>query len=561
MNASALAAGRRRWWALGALAVSSLVVGLDLTVLNLALPTLAVSLHITNGDMLQWFVVSYSLVFAAMLLPAGLLGDRYGRKRLLIVALVLFGVASLACAYSTSALELVAARALLGLGAAFILPLSIAVIPVLFSEDERQRALTVVLGMTMVAFPIGPILGGWLLTHFWWGSVFLINVPVIALALVAVALLMPESRSAHRARIDYVGVVLSSLGLTVLSYGLIEAGQKGWGQPFDLFCMIAGVLVLLAFAAWERIVPRRRAGRPLIDLTLFRSSGFTWGTILATMVSFAMFGLLFTVPTYYEAIVGVDPLGAGLRLLPMIGGLVVGAVLADRLARPVGAKLTVALGFVLIAAGLLMGALTTVSSGYGYAALWVTVMGAGLGFALPGAMNAALGALSAERSGVGSALIMAMRQVGGTFGVAILGSILSSAYRSGLHAAVVPAGLAATVRDSVSEGVAVAHQIGSAALFGLVRSAFVHGMDIMLAVCGGIAVAGIVLTLVFLPRRSTPVEAPEAATAAAPGSASAPTSAETPRSGAPSPATSEPGHVAGTGGQGAQSARPSVGGR
>jgi EmrB/QacA subfamily drug resistance transporter len=545
MNASVMAAGRRRWWALGALAVSSLVVGLDLTVLNLALPTLAVSLHITNGGVLQWFVVSYSLVFAAMLLPGGLLGDRYGRKKLLLVALVVFGVASLACAYSTSAGQLIAARAFLGLGAAFILPLSIAVIPVLFSEDERQRAITVVMGMTMVAFPIGPILGGWLLTHFWWGSVFLINVPVIVVALVAVALLMPESRSAHRARIDYIGVALSSAGLTVLSYGLIEAGQKGWGHPTDVFAMIAGALVLVAFVAWERVVPRRRAGRPLVDLTLFRSRGFTWGTILATMVSFAMFGLLFTVPTYYEAIVGVDPLGAGLRLLPMIGGLVVGAVLADRLAKPIGAKLTVAWGFVLIAAGLLMGALTTVGSGYGYAALWVTITGAGLGFALPGAMNAALGALSAERSGVGSALIMALRQVGGTFGVAILGSVLSSAYHSGLDAAVVPAALATTVRDSVSEGVAVAHQIASAALFETVRSAFVHGMDIMLAVCGGIAVAGMVLTLAFLPRRSEPIELPQSLAVAEPSR--------------PAPAGS--GTVAGTGGEGAQSMQPSVGGR
>ena len=547
MNASAMAAGRRRWWALGALAVSGRVVGLDLTVLNLALPTLAVGLHVTNGGVLQWFVVSYSLVFAAMLLPAGLLGDRYGRKKLLLVALVVFGVASLACAYSTSAGQLIAARALLGLGAAFIVPLSVAVIPVLFSEDERQRAITVVMGMTMVAYPIGPILGGWLLTHFWWGSVFLINVPVIAVALVAVALLMPESRSSHRARIDYVGVLLSSVGLTVLSYGLIEAGQKGWGDAVNLLAMAVGVLVIVAFVAWERAVPRRRTARPLIDLTLFRSRGFTWGTILATLVSFAMFGLLFTVPTYYEAIVGVGPLGAGVRLLPMIGGLVIGAVLADRLARSVGGKLTVAWGFLLLAAGLLMGALTTVGSGYGYAAVWVVVIGAGLGFALPGAMNAALGALSAERSGVGSALIMALRQVGGTFGVAILGSILSSAYRSGLQAVVVPAGLAATVRDSVSEGVAVAHKLASVALFDTVRAAFVHAMDVMLVVCTAIAVVGIVLALVFLPKRAEPAEVaePSAATPAGVGTGAA-TGPET---------------VATTGAEGAESVQPAASGR
>ena len=546
MNATTMAAGRRRWWALGALAVSGLVVGLDLTVLNLALPTLAVSLHVTSGGVLQWFVVSYSLVFAAMLLPAGLLGDRYGRKKLLLVALVVFGIASLACAYSTSAGQLVAARAFLGLGAAFIVPLSIAVIPVLFSEEERQRAITVVMGMTMVAYPIGPILGGWLLTHFWWGSVFLINVPVIAVALVAVALLMPESRSAEHARIDYVGVFLSSVGLTVLSYGLIEAGQKGWGHAVDVLAMVAGVLVLVGFVVWERVVPRRPAGRPLVDLTLFRSRGFTWGTILATVVSFAMFGLLFTVPTYYQAIVGLDPLGAGVRLLPMIGGLVVGAVLADRLTRPAGAKITVAWGFALIAAGLFMGSLTRVGSGYGFSAVWVTVVGAGLGFALPGAMSAALGALSAEHSGVGSAVIMALRQVGGTFGVAVLGSILSSAYRSGLHAAVVPAALGAVVRDSVAEGVAVAHEIGSAALFAMVRTAFVHAMDVMLAVCAAIAVAGVLLALVFLPRRSEAAE-PAAASAVTP----------------PEPSATPPGPavVAATGVEGAESVQPAAGGR
>jgi len=270
------------------------------------------------------------------------------------------------------------------------------------------------------------------------------------------------------------------------------------------------------------------------------------------MVSFAMFGLLFTVPTYYEAVVGVDPLGAGVRLLPLVGGLVLGAVLSDRMAGPVGAKLTVAWGFVLIAAGLLMGALTSVGSGYGYAALWVTIMGAGLGFALPGAMNAALGALSAERSGVGSALIMALRQVGGTFGVAILGSILSTAYRSGLHAAVVPAALSATVRDSVAEGVAVAHQIGSAALFATVRGAFVHGMDVMLAVCGGVAVVGIVLTLVFLPRRSEPVEVADRSGGAAPSPSDAARAQSAP---------ARAGAVAATGGQGAESMQPATGGK
>jgi len=495
-----MTSGTRKWLALAALALSGLVVGLDVTVLNLALPTLATSLHATTSS-LQWFVDSYSLVFAAMLLPAGLLGDRYGRKRLLLTALALFGVASLACAYSTTTGGLIAARAVLGLGAAFIIPLSIAVIPVLFTEGERQRAITVVMGMMMVAYPIGPILGGWLLTHFWWGSVFLINVPVIVCAVVAVALLMPESRSDERPRLDLTGVIVSSAGLTVLTYGLIEAGQHGWGDAGAVLAMTIGAAVLAAFVLWERRVTRRGA-RPLVDLTLFRSSGFTWGTVLATLVTFATFGLLFTVPTYFQSIGGVDAFGAGLRLLPLIGGLIAGAVVADRIARRAGAKVTVAVGFALLATGLLIGSRTNLHTGYGFAVLWVAVMGGGLGFALPAAMDAALGALSPERSGVGSALIMALRQVGGTFGVAILGSVLNTAYHSRLQLDGLSAAAAGAVRDGVAEGVAVAHQLGSAALLAMVRHAYVHAMDVMLVVCGLIAVAGVVLALAFLPRRS-----------------------------------------------------------
>ena len=285
----------RRWWALGALSLSVLVVGLDLTVLNLALPTLATDLHASTAQ-LQWIVDAYSLVLAALVLPAGLLGDRFGRKKLLLGALLVFGAASLACAYASSAGALIAARAVLGLGAAFIIPLSLSVLPVLFSEQERQRAITITVGATFVAFPIGPVLGGWLLTHYWWGSVFLINGPVIALALLAVAVLLPESRSLQRRRLDLAGIVMSSLGLAALTYGAIEAGQRGWGDGVALAAMLAGALLLAAFVGWERRVASRPAGQPLVDLTLFGSASFTWGTVLATVVTFALFGLLFAVP-------------------------------------------------------------------------------------------------------------------------------------------------------------------------------------------------------------------------------------------------------------------------
>ncbi|HEX9064243.1 MAG TPA: MFS transporter, partial [Streptosporangiaceae bacterium] len=253
----------RRWWALASLALSVLVVALDLFVLTLALPTVSADLKASSSD-LQWFVDAYSLVLAAALLPAGLLGDRIGRKRLLTGALAVFGLASLACAYSTSAGELIASRAVLGLAAAVILPMSLAVLPVLFSPEERPRAIAAVGGATFLGYPIGPILGGWLLDHFWWGSVFLINIPVVLVALVAVTALMPESRGEARRGdavpgIDIPGIAASSAGLTALTYGLIKAGNNGWTDRTALLTMLAGVILLAGFAFWERRLTRRPA--------------------------------------------------------------------------------------------------------------------------------------------------------------------------------------------------------------------------------------------------------------------------------------------------------------
>jgi DHA2 family multidrug resistance protein-like MFS transporter len=536
---------RRRWWALGALALSVLVVGLDLTVLNLALPTLGTDLHASTSD-LQWFVDSYSLVLAAALLPAGWLGDRVGRKKTLVPALVLFGVASLACAYSHSSGELIAARAVLGLGAAVILPLSLAVIPVLFTPAERQKAIAVVMSAVFIGYPLGPILGGWLLDTFWWGSVFLINVPVIVLALIAVALLMPESRSEHRPRLDLTGVVVSSAGLVALVYGFIKAGQDGWSDATALATIGAGVVVLIAFVAWERRVSRRPGGQPLVQLSLFESAGFTWGTILSTLVSFALFGILFAMPLYFRDVRGLDSLGAGVRLLPMIGGMVVGMIAGTRLQTPaktadgtpgaprVGAKALVAVGFTVMAAALATGAFTSVTSGTGYGATWFAVAGAGLGLAMPSAMNAALGTLSAERSGAGSALITAFRQVGATLGAAILGTLLNSAYQARLNLTGLPASAAGAARSGISGGVEVARTLGSASLLHDVDVAFVHGLDVMLWCCAGIALAAALLALAFLPRRAgTAVDAaaqpvPEAGPATTPAPAGAPAMASDP---------------------------------
>jgi len=498
----------RRWWALIAIAAAVVVVGLDLTVLNLALPNIAVSLHANTGD-LQWFSDAYSLVIAAMILPAGMLGDRYGRKRVLLVALVLFGAASALCAFATSTGELIAARAILGVGASAIFPMSLSVLPVLFAPEERRKAIAVMSGATMLSFPIGPILGGYLLDHFWWGSVFLINVPVVVIGLVAVSVLLPESRSQVKPSIDVLGVLVSSAGLIAVTYGCIKAGQNGWGNPTALATIGVGLVLVAAFVLIERRITAG-GGQSLVDLSLFQSVGFRWGTILVTFLSFTMFGLFFALPQYFQDVRGVSALGSGLLLLPMVVGMIFGMVTGTRLQSPrggadgaegksaAGPRTVITLGYLVIAVALGIGAFTTLSSSTWYSISWVLVCGLGFGLVMPAAMNVTLGALTAERSGSGSALISAMRQVGSVIGVAVLGTLISNAYGSRVDTAGLPAAAADLARSSLAGGVEVARELGSAALLGSVRSAFVDGMDIVLWTCGGIAVGCAVLAALFL---------------------------------------------------------------
>jgi EmrB/QacA subfamily drug resistance transporter len=480
----------RRWWALAALALAMLVVGLDGTVLTVALPTLAQDLHASTAQ-LQWFSSVYTLVMAAVLLPAGSLGDRFGRKVLLLAGLVIFGGASMLCAFSSNPNMLIAGRALLGLGAAIMMPMSMAVLPAIFPDaKERARAFTIWVTSTAVGLPLGPILGGWLLEHFWWGSVFLINVPLVVIGGLAVAFLVPESRSATATGLDVFGVVLSSLGLLGLTFGFIAAGQHGWGDMSAWIALPAGVVLLVAFVFWQR-----RAPHPLITLNLFTNRWFSWGTIFATMVSFGLFGLLFAVPQFFQAIGGATPLGTGLRLLPMIGGLLVGTRLGERVVNRAGARPVIILGFVALAAGLALGATSTRTTGYGTTALWITLVGVGLGAVLPASMNAALGALSPERAGSGSALISTLRQAGGTIGVAVLGTILNSGYRSQLGSLD-----RSPINDSVSAGVTVAKALGQPGAVIQVQAAFTHGMDAMLTSTAILCAAAAVLAAVVLPR-------------------------------------------------------------
>jgi MFS transporter, DHA2 family, multidrug resistance protein len=493
------ALGARRWWALGAVSLAVVAVGLDGTVLSVALPTLSSALKASESD-LQWFSSGYFLVLAASMLPAGLLGDRYGHKKVLLIALGLFGAGSVACAYSTSVATFLAARVLLGLAGAGIIVMAISSLTVLFSKEERPKAVGVWSAANFLALPLGPILGGWLLTHYWWGWVFLINVPVAALGLVAVAALVPASRASERPGLDPVGVLASAAGLVSVTYGLIEAGQNGWGDAGALLLIVAGVAILVCFFGWERRLTRQPGGQPLLDLTLFRSASFTWGALLAAVAVLPFIGVLFTMPQYFQGVHGTDAMGSGLRLLPLIGGLVVGALPADRVVARVGAKLAATAGFVLLGGGLFLGATTSTTSGDSFVAGWMAIAGAGMGLTMATVSSAALVELTEERSGVGAAVLQAVNKVGGPFGTAILGSVLSSVYLARLDVTGLPASAATAVRQSIFGAVAVAHQVSSTSLLESARAAFVNGTDAALVVSAGIAMAGAVLTLLYLPR-------------------------------------------------------------
>ena len=492
-----------RWWALAALALSMLTIGLDATVLNVALPTLATELDASTSQ-LQWFVASYTLVLGALIIPMGSLGDRFGRKRLLLAGLAIFGASSAACAFADSAGVLIAARAFQGIGGAAMMPLSLAMLPVLFHDrEERTRAMSIWVTCSAIGLPLGPIVGGWLLDHFSWGAVFLINVPLVAVGVLALSVYLPESRSTQTQPTDIPGIVLSSTGLVAVIYGLIEAGQDGWASASVLAPILAGVTLLYAFVAWER-----RSSHPLVDLALFSNRDFTIGTALATVANVALFGLLFVMPQYFQDVGGSNPLGTGVRLLPMIGGLIIATRIGPMLVERAGSRFVIIAGLALSAGALVLAATTDVDTSYAFAAVWITLLGAGIGLVLPASMTTAMGALSPERSGSGSGLLQALRQVGGTIGVAVLGTVLSAGYQSQLDGGNVLPSAEGAVRSSVGAGIEVAHRLDSSSLAHTVRSAFIHGMDTVLLASAALTILGAVIAVLFLPRRVAETRAP-----------------------------------------------------
>ena len=504
----------RRWWALGALVASMLTLGFDMTILNVALPTMAADLGASTGEQ-QWMADAYVVVFAALMLPAGLLGDRFGRRRMLVVGLGIFLAASLVGALADDVNWVVAARALMGIGGALVTPLALSVLPSLFGADERAKAVGIISAASALGLPLGPIMGGWLLNHFWWGSVFLINVPMAAIGIIACVLLLPETRDPASPKVDTVSTTLTATGLGALIYAIIEAPTRGWTDALVLG-MIAGAVVLLT----ALVLRERRQARPMLDMSLLAHRGFLFNTLAATLVMFVLSGLLFVLPPYLQAVLGNDALGTGVRLLPMMGGLLVATRLAPLVVTRFGARATVSAGLVVLAFAAFLGSRTTTDSGYGFTALWLSVTGLGFGLSLIPSMNGALGTLPRDRAGSGSGLLTTLRQVGGAIGIALLGSLLASIFRDRLDVTGLPAQAADTAGDSVIAAHLVAQKTGSADLLASADSAYVHGMSVILLVCGAAALVAALLAAAFLPgtpkteeTATTPDMAPEPADA------------------------------------------------
>jgi EmrB/QacA subfamily drug resistance transporter len=513
-NVGEAAVGTRRWWMLGVTCLSVIVVNLDLTILNIALPDISAALKAGTGD-LQWLVDAYALVFAGVMLPAGLIGDRLGRKRLLLAGLAVFLVASLWCALSVSAGELIAARALMGLGGGIVYPLSLAVVSAAFGDDERPKAIGILTAGIALAFPLGPVLGGLLLQHFSWHSVFWVNVPAVCLTLAAGARLMPESRQPAPPGLDLPGALLPTGAVTCLVWGFINGPEHGW-TALSTWMLLAGSAVLLAAFA----VRQRRSEHPVIDPALLRDHRFAWGTAATIAVSVSLYGILFVTPQYLQSVLGQDPVSAALRLLPMMGGLLAGGGAVGPVARASGTRLAVALGLAVLATGLAVLSQVHLATGYGVVAAGLALCGLGTGAAIGAAMNTVMTAAGGDEAGVGASVNSALRQAGGAITIAVLGSVLSATYTSDLRPALtaLPARDAAAARASVSQAVQIAGRLpsGGSALRAAAGTAFLHGMSTVLLICAGVAVAAILTSLRYLPGRATPGPARQSPATASP---------------------------------------------
>jgi EmrB/QacA subfamily drug resistance transporter len=492
-----------RWIVLAVLCLSLLAVVIDGTIVNTALPTFARELDASSSD-LQWIVDAYTLAFAGLLLVAGAAGDRYGRHHALSAGLVVFGAASGLAALSGSAAELIGARALMGVGAAFVMPATLSILSDVFRSDPvgRAKAIGIWSGVSGLGVAIGPSAGGLLLAHLSWGSIFLVNLPVVVLALALGRRFVPASRAQQARGLDPGGAVLSIAGLGAVTYAVIQGPVNGWSSAATLVPAIGGLALLAGFAAWERRHPE-----PMLDVRLFSNLRFTAASLSVTAVFFTLFGALFLLTQILQLVLGWSTVKAGFGAMPFAVTVGVTSPLAAELAKRIGTKIPVVAGLLLMAAGLAHMGTASTASGYGHFVVATVLMAAGMGLAMAPSTESIMGALPPEQAGVGSAVNDTTREIGGVLGVAILGSIANSAYVANLGdaAARLPHPAAETASSSLAGALAVAHQAPAAVGHPLAlaaQDAFVRAADKGVLVAAIVAVAGAVFAARALPARA-----------------------------------------------------------
>jgi MFS transporter, DHA2 family, multidrug resistance protein len=498
---------RRRWWTLAVLCLALVIVSLDNTILNVALPTLQKDLN-ASASQLQWIVDAYMLVFAGLLLSAGSVADRFGRRLSLVAGLLVFGGGSAASAFAGSSSELIASRSVMGIGGALIMPATLSLITSVFRDPkERAKAIAAWSGAAGLAVAVGPVAGGALLRHFWWGSVFLVNIPIVALVLAAAFFLVPESRDPKQSRLDPIGALLSTAGLSAVVWAIIEGPSRGWTDTRILELGGVGIGLLAAFVAWERIAPS-----PMLDLALFRNRRFSAASLSVTAVFFALMGTIFFLTQYLQDVLHYSALSAGVRIVPVSIGMIAGAGIATKLNDRLGTKLVVTAGLTIVGAGLGILSFAAVDSGYSLIAASLSVIGLGMGLTMAPATDSIMGAVPAAKASVGSAVNDTTRMVGGTLGVAILGSVLSSGYRARVDLSALHGAAAHAAHDRVQGALAVAGKLGGERgqqLAGSASHAFVHAMDTTVLVGMGFALAGALLAAILLPSRASEPAAAE----------------------------------------------------
>ncbi|MGI8663102.1 MAG: MFS transporter [Acidimicrobiales bacterium] len=498
---------RRRWLTLLVLCISLIVITLDNTILNVALPTLAKPLAqgglAASSSQLQWTVDAYTIVFAGLLLTAGSLGDRFGRYRGLAIGLTIFGIGSLASSFAGSANVLIATRALMGVGGAFIMPSTLSILTNVFTDPaERGKAIGIWAGVSALGIGLGPISGGTLLSHFWWGSVFLVNVPIVIAGLVLGFLLVPESRDPSKPRLDPLGAALSIGGLTAVLWAVIEAPSHGWSSVEVLLAFVVGAVILGSFFAWEL-----HTDHPMLDMHFFENPRFTAASGAITLTFFALFGTLFLLTQYLQSVLDYSTVEAGAVLLPQAATLMVCAPLSNVWVQRFGNKRVVTTGLLIVSASLFGFLLFTPESSVLTVISVSMVMGIGMANIMAPATDSIMGSLPRAKAGVGSAVNDTTRQVGGAVGVAVLGSLLSSRYSSAVTdklGAGFDAKLLGPVKQGVGQAVGIGRSVpGGDAIVDAAREAFVGGMHVaaVVAACVTlIAAAGVAKWLPARPR-------------------------------------------------------------